>query len=532
MRSATSLPSLPDGSFRPSAEKSNGKAAEELHAELIRRPELLSNPELPLGALVGSDGKLKVPFSDWYATNFCTQAHVQEIQALQRHRIIGNAVVGYYLRAWSLLADLEFFVCSIPPLFWGGWPQEAMRIVSMLFLGQYICSFLKDYGNCQRPPCPPLQVLGNPITHKTEYGFPSSHAAHSGIFAYFFYTTICKYVFPGSQWFALFFSLVYLLHIGFSRFYMAMHWRMDVIAGWVIAIVVTALHAAWIDQLENRILNTRGNIFGYVLALVCGVGLSALHPIPKDKCPCYVDSMKFTGVLIGMFFSCWWIYSVNGTLQTRKRMPLFQDTMLSWHFLLELIAGIILAVITKLGTDFISKPLVKHFYFFISGCYVDKLPKKFSAQYLYVCNKIGFVLRNRRVTGATPEPRNPRRNQTPSPLPENMSSGALRNLCEGEGRRTSSSSEISNDGGLSTVEIMHADLQLDPGFLHPSQQWSLLTHRHWWMWEVHCKALSYMMLTISCAFFYPLILRFCWGEEVPQSNVANFSTSFTPGDAS
>lgn len=478
-------------------------------------------------ASISNESKVKISFRDWYMSNYCTEAHVLEIETLQRNRFLGNAIIRHYFRIWSLFADLEFFVCSIPPLFWGGWPEEAMRIVSMLFLGQYICSVLKDYGNCQRPPCPPLQVLGNPATHKTEYGFPSSHAAHSGIFAYFFYTTIVKNVFPGASWLALLISLVYLLHIGFSRLYLAMHWRMDIVGGWVIAIVVTALHAAWIDRLENRILNTSGSAVGYIVLIIVGFGFSTLHPTPKDKCPCYVDSMRFTGVLMGMFLSCWWIYSVNGTLQTRERADLFQDTMLSWHFVLQLMTGIVMAVLVKLATDLLAKPVVKHFYLFLAGCYADKLPECCYRHYLRVSRWIGFAFGNR-VAVQRSTPSNPwtlSANIAPQVMQDPGPGMSFRGNAEPVVSPKSSVQELNcsdraEGGGGRVVQVIICSHQdLEDGYLFPSQQWSLRTHGHWWAWEVHCKALSYMMLTISCVFFYPLILRFCWGVQVPQSTI-------------
>lgn len=462
----------------------------------------------------------RILFRDWYTTNFCTLDHVREIAAIQDHPVMNNPFTKLYFKCWTVFADLEFFAISIPPLLWGGWPFEAFRIVSMLFWAQYVNSCGKDYCGCPRPPCPPLRLSGNAKTHSTEYGFPSSHAAHSGIFTYFFYTMMAKYVFPSHKLYCFIFAVVYFSHIAFSRLYLAMHWKMDLIGGWLVALSVVLIHTTWLDSFEFWVATHPSGLLGYVVLFAVVAFLATVHPVPHENCPCYVDTVKFLGTMTGYFIGCWCFMSRFGTLYVREEKPLLIDTMWDKQFFLQLVPGLALSGVAKEGGDFLSKPILRVCFKLLAGCYAGLFPQPFRVLYLRGCRCIGWIFgkpprqvalkgMNSGLDGGVP-----------------LGSRSILTASNSERRNSASREEEGSTGHVSismtsTSDATAVSSEEAAGFLNNYQQWSLLLHTHWWAWDVYKKFIAYMLLSFWCTFVHPYFLRVLWGVPGPSAQQAN-----------
>ncbi|MFD9829653.1 phosphatase PAP2 family protein [Tsukamurella tyrosinosolvens] len=90
---------------------------------------------------------------------------------------------------------------------------------------------LKDVFGRERPPIPPRLVV---ISSES---FPSGHALNSMVVLGTF--GVAAYALTGRRW-PLVAALAGSLAIGLSRVYLAAHWLLDVLAGWVIGAVVVA----------------------------------------------------------------------------------------------------------------------------------------------------------------------------------------------------------------------------------------------------------------------------------------------------
>ena len=90
---------------------------------------------------------------------------------------------------------------------------------------------LKDVFGRERPPIPPRLVV---ISSES---FPSGHALNSMVVLGTF--GVAAYALTGRRW-PLVAALAGSLAIGLSRVYLAAHWLLDVLAGWVIGAVVAA----------------------------------------------------------------------------------------------------------------------------------------------------------------------------------------------------------------------------------------------------------------------------------------------------
>jgi membrane-associated phospholipid phosphatase len=116
--------------------------------------------------------------------------------------------------------------------------QDALLLIIALFTGLSMNTFMKDIVQRPRPTMDPI-ILEN------SYSFPSGHAMNSFIFygmlSYLVYhfTKNKKYTF-----FAVSFSIILVVLIGFSRIYLGVHFPSDIIAGyiagfwWLITIII------------------------------------------------------------------------------------------------------------------------------------------------------------------------------------------------------------------------------------------------------------------------------------------------------
>lgn len=110
-------------------------------------------------------------------------------------------------------------------------PEWAMYCGFTQLFGLVLMSSLKNLFGRERPPVPPRLV------EIASASFPSGHALNSmvvfGTFA------VTAYALTGRQW-PLAAALLGTAAIGLSRVYLAAHWMLDVLAGWVIGALVVA----------------------------------------------------------------------------------------------------------------------------------------------------------------------------------------------------------------------------------------------------------------------------------------------------
>lgn len=462
-----------------------------------------------------------VVFREWYISRYCNEQQVRWIAKTQHICRPLEPVLVRYFQLWSLTGEAEFYTLFIPTVVWLGSPLMGVQIASLLCMGQYVTGTMKDSVCCPRPPCPPLQLRGKRDTHDNEYGFPSTHSSHSGVFAYFLYGLLLR-LFPQQPFLCWLASVFFFANVSFSRIYLGMHWIGDLIGGWVVAFLSILFHVAFLDRWEAYVLQWRNPPWwAFLLLYVAFHVLAMVHATPHDPCPCYVDSMRFTGVMVGSFLGFWCFYSVYGNLAARKKPDELWDVLLTWGFLAQWVTCMVIVFVCKEVSSIAAGAVLKVFFKVLSGAYVTKMPQPCRGAYLAVASAIGLTTLGNE--------RGPRRY---IPFTVNNSFSFMRgssfaDMTIAENSSTSPNPTATNAAAAAASNAsmtatsphpMRADptpIEEPDGYLSSQQAWSLRTHRHWWLWDVHKRSVSYAVTGFFISFVCQVILRELFGVEPP-----------------
>lgn len=177
-------------------------------------------------------------------------------------------------------------------------------MIHVLAFGVIFTGFAKDLCCIPRPLSPPLERISRSVSAALEYGFPSTHSTNA--VSVVIYGLFLLYRSGASeQETALTQALLYLYIVSLilGRLYCGMHGFFDVIAGSALGAVLAVLQCLYGDSFDTWILEgPLKNLL--IVILVCCV-LVRIHPEPADDCPCYDDSVSFSGVIIGTELGAW-----------------------------------------------------------------------------------------------------------------------------------------------------------------------------------------------------------------------------------
>ena len=166
---------------------------------------------------------------------------IQFIQALQ---LLSPAFDGP-MKFITFLGTIEFYLLLIPFLYWVVSAPTGMRTLLVLISTDFVTLSFKQL---LRQPRPYWVGEVKPLAGETSYGIPSSHASDSlAVWGYLAYRL-------KKDWLWVLTVLVVLL-IGLSRMYLGVHFPTDVLAGWLIGLVVVIVFtrsedrvAAWLEK--------------------------------------------------------------------------------------------------------------------------------------------------------------------------------------------------------------------------------------------------------------------------------------------
>ena len=263
-------------------------------------------------------------------------------------------------RVSSLLGTHTAYLVGLPILFWLQYPEQPGREWSqslfvfgrgtVLILAGGVCwtSLVKDYWCLPRPkPQTALKQISVSNYHAKEFGFPSTHSAHAIGVALYTYIWMAKHApqfLLAHPWIIVALA-VYATLVPSSRLATGMHGYTDVIGGLIIGLVSCAVVCQTEDLLNAWLI--RSTLLQVCLTMiVLLLSLGMIHPDPISHCPCYVDSVCFASVVVGVI--------IGGKLLLIQSESLVLVSARGWLSAIQrVLVGVCFVIAWKYGLSFV-----------------------------------------------------------------------------------------------------------------------------------------------------------------------------------
>jgi hypothetical protein len=223
-------------------------------------------------------------------------------------------------------------------------------LVHMLAAGVYWSGFLKDLLCLPRPLSPPLARITMSGSAALEYGFPSSHSTNAVSVALY---SIYKLQSARDELQPTHFTAIqvlfyfYAVSIIFGRLYCGMHGFLDIVVGSILGGIIAIAQLMWGDLLDTWIFSG-GHFPPLVLTLIM-LTLVRIHPEPADDCPCFDDSVSFSGVVIGINYGAWHFdrsgFAVNDPMPSSA--PFSLETLGMGRTAVRVILGVVVIIVWR-----------------------------------------------------------------------------------------------------------------------------------------------------------------------------------------
>jgi membrane-associated phospholipid phosphatase len=208
-----------------------------------------------------------------------TQSSLHLIAAMQQI----HPALDLFFQAFTFLGEPQFYVLMLPLLVWCVDVRMGARVGVFLLLSSQLNAVLKELFHQPRP-CdfdPRLQ-----LAWFEGYGFPSGHAQ----FVVAFWGAMAAWA--RKRWLWVLVGVLSLL-VGFSRFYLGVHFPQDIVAGWALGGLSLLVYLAaqpgferWLAKLELR----------WQLLLAAGVPLLLFVTAPGKSVATAMGALAGAGV--------------------------------------------------------------------------------------------------------------------------------------------------------------------------------------------------------------------------------------------
>eukprot|EP00747_Dinoflagellata_sp_TGD_P070894 gnl/TRDRNA2_/TRDRNA2_156792_c0_seq3.p1 gnl/TRDRNA2_/TRDRNA2_156792_c0~~gnl/TRDRNA2_/TRDRNA2_156792_c0_seq3.p1 ORF type:complete len:456 (+),score=46.40 gnl/TRDRNA2_/TRDRNA2_156792_c0_seq3:61-1428(+) len=234
------------------------------------------------------------------------------VRLQQRYRM---KILDVYFSVWSFFAEEEFYLLSLPILFWNVDYRYARQMTFIVCWGLLWGNLMKDVFRLPRPRNVDSRVW---VPHSAsqidstacrDFGFPSTHSMNSLSNAVFTVLYCLHHGDGGSQWiWHTGLASLWIFSITFGRLYLGVHSPMDVKGGLNLGLVVAMLAHVFGDAYDRLLLSTP-----HVGVLLClfTVIILILHPQPRPMTPTFMQNC----VVLGLIFGC----AVGFRMETDRR---------------------------------------------------------------------------------------------------------------------------------------------------------------------------------------------------------------------
>ncbi|KAI9836750.1 MAG: hypothetical protein M1837_003238 [Sclerophora amabilis] len=394
--------------------------------------------------------------------------------AWAQHKLRCPALDSYF----AITANLgthTFFMIFLPILYWCGFTYLARGLVHILGTGVLFSGYIKDLLCLPRPLSPPLQRITMSGSAALEYGCPSTHTTNAisvVVFAIVNLSSPESTVPPNTRLLIEVFLYIYAISIILGRLYCGMHGFLDVIIGGLVGAFVAGVQCLYGQSMDEYLWSGSP---GVCLTVLVGtfIALVRMHPEPADDCPCFDDSVAFSGVIIGCELGNWH-YALSGwawDFPVLATVP-FSIEDIGWP---KLVIRLLFGIVVTFAWRSIMKPtLLKSLppLFRVIERLGLNLPRRFFIQASEYKN-VPFHLINDNVIPSVSEfpsimtslrhPRNRSVSVGPQSAADVHETLAYREKKRREGTSSKNINTSGHQRGGEDVSDCHADLNADPG---------------------------------------------------------------------
>ncbi|XP_029453989.1 sphingosine-1-phosphate phosphatase 1 isoform X2 [Rhinatrema bivittatum] len=162
--------------------------------------------------------------------------------------VINNKFLYYLFSFGTELGNELFYISFFPFWIWNVDAYVGRKLIVIWVLVMYLGQCTKDVIRWPRPSSPPVTKLE--VFYNSEYSMPSTHAmSGTAIPLSLLLLTYSRWQYPFV--FGLFLAVVWCSLVCFSRIYMGMHSILDVIAGFLYAILIMVVFHPVLELIDN-----------------------------------------------------------------------------------------------------------------------------------------------------------------------------------------------------------------------------------------------------------------------------------------
>jgi membrane-associated phospholipid phosphatase len=230
-------------------------------------------------------------------------------------------LLDFYFLAMTFLGEEEFFLISLPTIYWCFDKRLGRRLVYLLVVSNVVNSAFKNIFQMPRPP-EELRMV-----QETSYGLPSGHAMNA-VTLWGFAAWRLRWI-GGWIWII---AIWVILSTAFSRLYLGIHYPADTVTGLILG-VFTLLGFIWLDRWVTGWLPRADRRFFIPGAAI--LSLILLVVAPGDA---YTYPAETTITLSGLFFGATvgFLHEMDGVRFINRGSPV--------QLLLRFLLGMVIAL--------------------------------------------------------------------------------------------------------------------------------------------------------------------------------------------
>lgn len=211
---------------------------------------------------------------------------------------IANPFLDTVANLLSLCGEQYVMIVILLVIYYGIDKAKGFSIFSSMFVSLILVNGIKAVVRAPRPFIVHPDLVSGRLETATGYSFPSGHTGGAASF----YTAIAK-AFRSTK--LLIAALILALLVGMSRMYLAVHWPIDVLVGYLIgtasSILLVPIFVKLYQDMKNCMLFT---VIAAAITALVTIILTILLTLDAVDATAFTDLMKMTAIAAGAYAGC------------------------------------------------------------------------------------------------------------------------------------------------------------------------------------------------------------------------------------